>query len=369
MSIDDNLQLAETAPLVEERDTPAGHVTLYREPLGPMLAILTYNGPVIETAMAVVPALAVGNPVIIKLPPENRMIGHILADCADEAGFPAGVISVMTAGVEVSKHLVAHEDVAAVHFTGGTEIGADVAAVCGSRIVPVILELGGKAAGILTDDTDFEAVLPTLLGGMTTFQGQLCIATTRILVPLHRQDELVGLLVDGLQQVVMGDPADETTTYGPMPSERIRDRAEGYIARAVGEGARIASGGKRPEAFGQGFFLEPTLLVNVAADMEVAQNEIFGPVYCVIPYDDIDEAIRITNGTRYGLASSIYTSDKELATRVAREVEVGAFGVNGGFPCLTSPYGGFKKSGFGRSCGIEGLMSLTRIKSVIDYSA
>jgi acyl-CoA reductase-like NAD-dependent aldehyde dehydrogenase len=256
-----------------------------------------------------------------------------------------------------------------VHFTGGTEIGADVAAVCGSRIVPVILELGGKAAGILTEDTDFEAVLPTLLGGMTTFQGQLCIATTRILVPRSRQDEVVKLLADGMQDVVMGDPADAATTYGPMPSERVRDRAEGYIARAVSAGARIASGGVRPVDFDRGYFLEPTLLVDVTPEMEVAQNEIFGPVYCVIPYDDIEEAIKITNGTQYGLASSIYTNDKELAQRVAREIEVGAFGINGGFPCLTSPYGGFKKSGVGRSCGIEGLLSLTRIKSVIDYSA
>jgi len=158
-----------------------------------------------------------------------------------------------------------------------------------------------------------------------------------------------------------------TPTHGPMPSERARDRAEGYIARAVAAGARVASGGEPPARSRGGFFLEPTLLVDVTPDMEVAQNEIFGPVYCVIPYDDIDEAIRITNGTQYGLASSIYTNDKELAQRVAgrsrwgRSVSTAA--------CLTSPDGGFKKSGVGRTCGIERLLSLTRIKSVIDYSA
>lgn len=365
---DDGIDLAAKTPLVEERDTPAGHVVLRHEPIGPVLAILTYNGPIIEIGMAVLPGLAVGNTVIIKLPPESRMVGHIIADCAAVAGFPAGVISCLTAEVEVSRGLVAHPDIAAVHFTGGTEIGADVAASCAQRIAPVTLELGGKAAAILTDDTDIDAILPTLVGGMTTLQGQMCVATTRVLVPRDRQDELVSKLVDAFGQTVMGDPNDESTTYGPMPSERIRSRAEGYVARAIEQGATVAYGGKRPEGF-DGFFFEPTLLTDVTKDMEVAQNEIFGPVYAVMPYDGLDEAIDITNSTKYGLASSIYTDDKQLAAEVASKVEVGAFAVNGGFPCLTSPYGGFKQSGYGRSSGVEGMLNLTRIKSIIDYSA
>jgi acyl-CoA reductase-like NAD-dependent aldehyde dehydrogenase len=366
---DDGINLAATTPLVEQRDTPAGTVSLRHEPIGPVLAVLTYNGPIIEIGMAVLPGLAVGNSIIVKLPPESRMIGHIVADCAAAAGFPDGVFSLLTADVEVSKHLVAHEDIAAVHFTGGTEIGADVAAACARRIAPVTLELGGKAAAILTEDTDLEAILPTLVGGMTTLQGQMCVATTRVLVPRSRQDELVQLLVAAFGQTVIGDPRDEGTTYGPMPSERIRSRAEGYVARAVEEGATVAFGGQRPAGIDQGYFFEPTLLTNVTPDMEVAQNEIFGPVYAVIPYDGIDEAISITNGTKYGLASSIFTDDTELAAYVASRVEVGAFAINGGFPCLTSPYGGYKQSGYGRSSGVEGLLNLTRIKSVVDYSA
>lgn len=366
---DDGLNLAATTPLVETRETPAGTVTLRHEPIGPVLAILTYNGPIIELGMAVLPGLAVGNPIIVKLPPESRMVGHIVADCAAAAGFPDGVFSVFTADVEVSKQLVAHEDIAAVHFTGGTEIGADVAATCARRIAPVTLELGGKAAAILTEETDLDAILPTLVGGMTTLQGQMCVATTRVLVPRSRQEELMQLLVAAFDQTVIGDPRDERTTYGPMPSERIRTRAEGYIARAVEQGATVAYGGKRPAGIDHGYFLEPTLLTNVTPDMEVAQNEIFGPVYAVIPYDDIDEAISITNGTKYGLASSIYTDDTELAAYVASRVDVGSFAINGGFPCLTAPYGGFKQSGYGRSSGVEGLLDLTRIKSIVDYSA
>jgi acyl-CoA reductase-like NAD-dependent aldehyde dehydrogenase len=251
-----------------------------------------------------------------------------------------------------------------VHFTGGTEIGAEIAATCAKRIARVVLELGGKAAAIVADDADFAEVLPSLLAGMVTYQGQLCVALTRILVSRQRHDELVSQLVAALAQIKIGDPADPGVSYGPMPSERIRSRAQGYIARAVDQGATIAYGGQPPAGRDKGFFLEPALLTNVTNDMEVAQNEIFGPVFAVIPYDDLDDAVRIANDSKYGLASSVYTSSDELAWDVAKRVRVGAFAINGNFPCLTAPYGGVKMSGYGRVAGLEGMLEVTSIKQV-----
>ena len=243
---DDSITTARSLTLAELRDTPTGRVQILREPVGPVLSIITYNGPGTEIAFGVLPALLMGNTVIIKLPPENRLVGQYIAQAFSDAGFPPGVVSLLTADVEVSKHLVAHEDIDLVHFTGGTEIGQQIAASCAKRVARVVLELGGKAAAIVADDADFDAVLPSLVAGMTTYQGQLCVALTRILVSRQRHDELVGQLVGALAQIKIGDPADPGISYGPMPSERIRARAEGYIARAIDQGATVAYGGNRP---------------------------------------------------------------------------------------------------------------------------
>lgn len=367
--VDDNLRLARSVELHETRATAGGTVEVRREPLGPVLVILTYNGPLIEIGLSVIPALAVGNTVVVKLPPESRMVGHFLADAAAEAGFPDGVFSLFAADVDVSRQLVADPRVAGVHFTGGTEIGVDVAVSCAKRIAHVTLELGGKAAAIVADDVDLDAVLPTLVGGMTGYQGQLCVAVTRVLVSRERHDELVAKIVAALGALKIGDPLESTTEFGPLANEKVRDRSERYIAGAVEQGATIAYGGKRPAGFERGFYLEPTLLTNVRSDMDVVQNEIFGPVFCVLPYDSMDEAVAITNDTKYGLSSAIFTNDMQLAMDVAGRVDVGAFGINGSFPCLTAPYGGVKQSGYGRASDVEGLLELTRIKTIMNNSA
>jgi len=362
---DDSIAIARSLVLSELRATPAGKVQLVREPVGTVLSVVTYNGPGIEIAFGVLPALLMGNTVVIKLPPESRLIGQYIAAAFEEAGFPAGVVSVLCTDVEGSKHLVAHQGIDLVHFTGGTEIGSEVAAVCAGRLARTVLELGGKAAAIVADDADLDTVVPSLVGGMVTYQGQLCVALTRILVSRQRHDELVERLVAALAQIPIGDPADPDVTFGPLPSERIRARSEGYIARAVEAGATIAYGGSRPAGREKGFFLEPTLLTNVTNDMEIARNEVFGPVYAVIPYDDIDDAIAIANDSRYGLASAVYTADEDLAWDVARRVRVGAFAINSNFPVLTAPYGGVKQSGYGRVSGPEGMYELTNVKQVV----
>ncbi|MGW8813023.1 aldehyde dehydrogenase family protein [Gordonia terrae] len=363
--IDDSIGIARSVNFTERRTTALGEVEVRHEPLGLTLGIFTYNGPVIEFAFTAIPALLVGNPVIVKLPPENRMLGHFLAAAVEEAGLPEGLVSVLTADTEVSKYLVAHKDIDLVHFTGGTEIGADVASVSAQRLARVTLELGGKSAAIVADDIPLDEALPLLLGGMATYQGQQCVALTRILVSDQRHDELVAKLVEGLESIEIGDPLDPEITYGPMPSARIRDRSEGFIRRAVEAGAVVATGGRRPAAFDAGFFLEPTLLTNVTEDMEVAQTEIFGPVFSVMRYKDIDDAVRIMNNTQYGLLSAIFTNDETLAWDVAKRARVGAFAINGTSPCLTAPYGGIKASGYGRVGGPEGMLELTAVKQVI----
>lgn len=363
--IDDAATLAKHVSLSEKRQTVAGEVEVRREPVGPALAILTYNGAILELGMSVVPGLLMGNPIIVKLPPENRIVGQMLADAAADAGFPEGVLSVLTADAETSKFLVAHPDIDAVHFTGGTEIGADVAATCAKRIARVTLELGGKSAAIVADDADFDEIVPVLVNGAAANQGQMCIALGRILVSRRRHDELVDKLARALQALRIGDPSDPATEFGPLVSARVRDRAEGFIERALSAGAKIATGGTRPNGLDRGFFLEPTLLVGVDNTMEVAQQEVFGPVFCVIPYDDTDDAVRIANDSAFGLYGTVFTKDTELANELASRIRVGQFSFNGAFPCLLAPYGGMKQSGYGRVGGVEGLLELTNIKTII----
>lgn len=363
--IDDVLALATEIPLSEIRETRAGRVEIRHEALGPVLAILTYNGPLAELGMSVFPALLTGNPVVVKLPPENRMIGHFMAEAAAQSGFPEGVLTIITAGAEVSKYLVAHHDIDAAHFTGGNSIGAEVGAVCAQRMARVTLELGGKSAAIVADDVDIDQIIPKLISSMTTYMGQVCITTSRILVSRKRHDELVEKLSAALAALRIGPPQDPDTQFGPMVSERVRARAEGFIARAKAQGAQVATGGKRPTGFERGFYVEPTLLVNVTNDMEIAQEEVFGPVYCVIPYDDIDDAVRIANDSKYGLYGAVLTNDETLAYDVAYRVRSGSFGINGAFPILIAPYGGMKQSGWGYVGSREGYLTLTNIKSIV----
>ncbi len=358
------LETAKTLEYSEIRETFQGPVEIRREPQGPTVAIVAFNGPHMQTALAIVPGLIVGNPFILKLPPLNRMLGYFLADAAAEAGFPDGVFSVLAGDADVSQHLVEHPDVAAVHFTGGNEVGSAIMRSCADRIAHVTLELGGKSAAIVAADADLDVAVPALVDGLAQYSGQICVAMTRILVDRRIHDELVQRLVAGFAALTIGDPAEPDTQWGPLAGETFRDRAEGYIERAVAAGATVAYGGSRPAGFDEGWYLEPTLLTGVTNDMEVAQNEIFGPVFCVIPFDDLDEAVALANDSRYGLAGSVFTRDTDTARSIARQVRTGVFAVNATFPRLTGPFGGMKQSGFGREGGVEGFWELTTTKCI-----
>jgi betaine-aldehyde dehydrogenase len=328
---------ATSLPWSEVREDPLGRVEVRREGIGPTVAIVAFNGPHMQFALAVIPGLLAGNTMVIKLPPEVRALGHLFAEAAEEAGFPEGVISILAADADVSRHLVSHRDVAAVHFTGGTEVGRSVMQACADRVAHVTLELGGKSAAIVVADADLDVTIPQLVDCMAMYSGQICVTMSRLLVAREIHDEVVERLVEGLAALTIGNPLDPETTWGPLASERYRERAEGYIERAVAAGATIAYGGKRPEGFEDGCFLEPTLLTNVTNDMEVAQDEIFGPVYCVIPFDDLEEAVRLANDSRYGLSGSIFTTDEQRGLEVARRVRSGVFIINATFPCLVGP--------------------------------
>jgi acyl-CoA reductase-like NAD-dependent aldehyde dehydrogenase len=351
---DDAYATAALLPESEERTGFAGQVTIVREPFGVAVTILTYNGPLAYLGMKVLPALLSGNTVVLKLPVETRLVAQFIAQAAAEADLPAGVINVLPAGADASQYLVEHPGVDLVSFTGGTTVGSKILHSTADRIVKTTLELGGKSAGIVADDIPLPQLIGALLPGLIPFQGQVCVAITRLLVSRQRHDEIVGALAGVFGSLKIGDAMDPTTDFGPVAVERTRTRCEQFVEIALKEGAEIAYGGKRPAGLDNGWFFEPTLLTNVRNEHTVAQEEVFGPVFTVITYDDIDDAIRMANDSQYGLAAAVYTNDNNLARSVARRVRAGSVTTNSSGGVLGQPFGGFKRSGFGREMGIEG---------------
>jgi betaine-aldehyde dehydrogenase len=257
-----------------------------------------------------------------------------------------------------------------VSFTGGTVVGSRILHSTADRLAKTTLELGGKSAGIVGADMTVEQLVPLLLPGLLTFQGQVCVALTRLLVPNGLHDQLVGALASVFGSVKIGDPSDPATDFGPVAVARTRERCEQYVEGALAEGASIAHGGKRPAELAKGWYYEPTLLVDVRNEMKVAQDEVFGPVFSVIRYDDIDDAVRIANASRYGLTGAMFTHDSELARSVGRRLRVGSFTMNSSGGVLGQPFGGYKASGIGREMGREGFLEWTQTKSMkIDDTA
>lgn len=361
MAWDASLAVAEGLPWEEDR----GDAVVRREPVGTVLAILTNNGPVPLMAMKVVPALLAGCPVIVKHAPESQLTAHIIAEASRNAGFPEGVLSFLPCDTDVTQYLVAHEDVDMVTVTGSQPIARDIVARTAPRLARTALELGGKSPAILTEDVNLDEVMTTLAEGASAFMGQICVLLSRIIVPRSRYDEVAKAFVDYYSKLRIGDPFDPDTDRGPLSNERARSRTESYVAGAIKEGARVAAGGKRPKGMDTGFFYEPTLLVDVHNKMTVAQEEVFGPVTCLIPYDTIEDAIEIANDTPYGLAASVYSADPKVATQIARRIRSGTVGVNIAGMSLGQPFGGVKQSGWGRECGPEGILEFTDIKQML----
>ncbi|WP_166132979.1 aldehyde dehydrogenase [Nocardioides ochotonae] len=351
----------------EERTWADGHGKLVREPIGVAAVIIPWNGPVATASLKIGPALAAGCTVVLKPAPEGPVSTMILAEALEAAGLPEGVISLLPGGREVGEHLVKHRDVDKISFTGSTAAGRRIMSLAGERIARVTLELGGKSAGIIADDIPLDQVLPTLAFAGIGSSGQVCAAITRIVVPRHRQDEVVEALKGIFEGVKVGDPREPDTVIGPLAAERQRERVEGYIQLGLEEGARLVTGGERPKDLEKGWYVPPTIFADVRNDMRIAQEEIFGPVVCVIPFDTIEEAIQIANDSDYGLSGAVYASDVELAERIARQVRTGQISVNTWGMCVVQPFGGYKQSGLGREGNVEGLSAFLETK-LIQYA-
>ena len=360
-----NADLLEAYAFDEERAAGDSTVLVVHEPVGVVATIVPWNGPVTTASLKIAPALAAGCTVVLKPAPEGPVSMMLLAEALGAAGFPEGVISVLPAGREVGEHLVRNPDVNKVSFTGSTAAGRKIMSICGERIARVTLELGGKSAALILDDVPLEDVLPTLVPAGIGHSGQICAALTRILVPRERQDEIVQAIAVELAAIQVGDPNDAETTLGPLAAERQRDRVESYIALGLEEGATLAFGGGRPDGLDRGWFIEPTLFSDVENSMRIAQEEIFGPVLTVVPFDSIDEAVEIANYSAYGLSGAVFTRDPVLGEQVARRIRTGQIAVNTWDMCVVQPFGGYKQSGLGREGGNEGISAHLETKVIL----
>lgn len=359
------LQMAPGLTWEEQRNSGHSDVVLRREPVGVALAILTNNGPVSLTGLKIIPGLVAGCPIVMKYAPDTQLVGRFIADAAAEAGFPPGVVSVLCANLETTQYMVEHPSVDMVHMTGSLAAAKDVLARSAPKFGRTVFELGGKSPAILVDDVDLDKVMPTLIPGGVGGSGQVCVALTRVIAPRSRYDEIVDRIASEYKKIRVGDPFDELTEMGPMSSERALRRTEQMVAQAIDDGARLVVGGERPAEMTEGYYYTPTLLSDVEPTMTIAQEEVFGPVVVVIPYDDIDQAVDIANGTRYGLAGSVYSSDRDKAYEIAKRIRSGSVGINVAGVALTEPFGGMKQSGWGREGSSEGIFEYTEIKQLL----
>jgi aldehyde dehydrogenase (NAD+) len=352
-------------PLVQERRRDnGGLVRVVREPVGVVAAITPWNAPLILLCYKVAAGLAAGCTIVSKPSPETPVDAYILAECIEAAGLPPGVFNICPAGREVGDYLIRHPGIDKISFTGSTAAGKHIAGVAAQRLARTSFELGGKSAAIILEDADLSKVWPSLVPFSMPMTGQVCFSLTRILAPKSRYGEVLDAYVSAVKDIKVGNPFDATVQMGPLTLERQRERVEGYIAKGKAEGARLCTGGGRPAGFRKGFFIEPTVFGDVDTRMTIAQEEIFGPVVSVIPYEGVDDAVRKANDTVYGLHGAVYTQDPETGYGVARRVRSGSVTVNGLIVDIKMPFGGFKQSGFGREGGLEGLDPYFELKTI-----
>ncbi len=347
------------------RPARGGFGLVVKEPVGVVGAIIPWNAPMGLIAMKLAPALIAGCTVVLKSSPEAPGEGYLISEAAEAVGLPGGVLNVVTADREVSELLVRDPRVDKITFTGSTAAGRRIASICGERIARCTLELGGKSAAVILDDADIEDAAAALAQAECLLSGQVCASLTRIVVSRPRHDAMVAALAAAFSKVTVGDPFDPATQMGPLAAERQRDRVEGYIARGIEGGAKLATGGGRPAGLDRGWYVEPTVFGDVDNSAVIAQEEIFGPVLSVIPAEDETDAVRIANDTIYGLHGAVFTSDVERAREVAGQMRTGAIGHNGFKSDFTMGHGGFKQSGIGREGGIDGLLPFLESKAIL----
>jgi betaine-aldehyde dehydrogenase len=342
------------------------HTSLIRrEPVGVVGQVAPWNYPFMMAIWKIAPALAAGNTVVIKPAPNTPATTLEIARAAEEAGFPPGVLNVVTGDDEAGVALTTHPDVDMVSLTGDPETGMKIMQQAAPTLKRLHLELGGKAPFVVFADADLEAAANCAVIAGTFNTGQDCTAATRVYVERSAYDEFVDRLASGMKEVKVGDPRDEETGMGPLVSKAQLERVEGFVERARAEGIDVAVGGRRADA-SRGYFYQPTLLLNARQDSEVVQREIFGPVLVVLPFDDEEQALEWANGVVYGLAGSVWTSDVHRSLRWAKKLNFGTVWINDHLPITSEmPHGGFKRSGFGKDMSIYALEDYTRVKHVM----
>lgn len=344
------------------------HILNYtqHEPLGVVAAITPWNSPLTLTTSKIAPALAAGNTVVIKPSEYTSRTVLRFAELASEAGFPDGVVNVVTGyGGEAGSALVEHPDVAKISFTGSTRTGSSIAASAAARFIGCTLELGGKSPNIVFEDANVSNAAMGVIAGIFAAAGQTCIAGSRVFAHRSVYDELLERVSERARTIVIGDPMNASTELGPLAFGAQLEKVQSYVGIGVDEGARVSVGGGRPNISLPGYFFEPTVLTDVTNEMRVVREEIFGPVAAIMPFDDEDEVVRLANDTEYGLAAGVWTQNLSRAHRMSRRLDAGTIWINT-YRAMSpmSPRQGFKNSGVGIEHGLESMNEYTRLKSV-----
>lgn len=341
-----------------------GNSTVLMEPVGVVGAITPWNYPLHQIVAKVAPALAAGCTIVVKPAEDTPLTAQLFAEAVHEAGLPAGVVNVVTGvGAVAGQALAAHEDVDLVSFTGSTAVGRLIGATAGAAVKRVALELGGKSANVILPSADLAKAVKAGVANVMTNSGQTCSAWTRMLVHSDRYDEAVEAAGAAVASYRAGDPHDELCRLGPVVNATQHARVRGYIDKGVAEGARLVAGGSQPP-HETGYFVAPTVFADVTPQMGIAQEEIFGPVLSILRYEDEEDALRIANGTVYGLAGAVWAGDEDEAVAFARRMDTGQVDINGGRFNPLAPFGGYKQSGVGRELGPHGLAEYLQTKSL-----
>ena len=335
---------------------------IYKEAVGVVAALTPWNYPLGQIIKKLTPALLAGNTIVLKPSQKTPLVSFFLTEAMDKAGFPKGVFNLVTGrGSEVGNVLAKHKDIDMITFTGSTKGGREVSKIASDDVKRISLELGGKSASIILKGADHRLALGKTLDKMYLNTGQSCSAYSRLLVPRDEKEKIESLIIDMTKDYKFGDPADPETIIGPVASQQQFDKISYYIKKGLEEGAKLILGGIPKES--KGYYIGPTVFTDVDNSMEIAQNEIFGPVLSIIPYDSVEEAIEIANDTVYGLSGGVFGPEEE-AFRVAKQIRTGTIVVNNGAQLHKAPFGGYKHSGFGREGGKYGLEEFLEIKTV-----
>ena len=337
-----------------------------RMPAGVVVAITPYNFPYLMNIGKVVQSLLAGCTVILKPSPYTPLQAFLLAEAIDSVRLPAGTFNLVTGGAEIGEALTSHPKVDLISFTGSDKVGAAIQAQAAPSLKRCLMELGGKSPLIVRHDADLDAAARTSLGSFTIHAGQGCAMTTRHLVHNSIREEYLAKLSAMASAVKVGNPADANVQMGPLIRDAARQRTQSYVEIALDEGAKLVAGGRRPKGLDRGFFFQPTLFKDVSNEMRIAREEVFGPIAVVIGFDSDEQAIALANDSEFGLGGGVFSSDVGRAYEMAMQVRSGTVAINGGAGTMLSdaPFGGIKRSGYGKEYGLEGMLEFTYQKLI-----